>query len=77
MYGLRRSCVAKSPDALEPIDVELGDGRKMKVRPYGNGEVTIEISGGPYVISQFFMPSEDTIVKLSPGKQGSAVPKKF
>ncbi|MFL6051855.1 MAG: hypothetical protein ACJ72W_02900 [Actinoallomurus sp.] len=69
--------MASNLDALEPIDVDLGDGRKLKVRPYGNGEVTFEISGGPYVLSQFFMPAHDTIVKLSPGKQGSNVPKKY
>jgi hypothetical protein len=74
--------MAKNPDApklvvSQPLD--LPGGRKMKVFAYDNGEVRFELSDGPWVLSQCFLPGEKdkAIIKLSPGRQGRAVDKNW
>jgi hypothetical protein len=57
--------------------VRLPDKRTVTVYAYDNGDVRIEVNGSPYVLSKCHLPEEGqmTEIRLSPGKQGSNVPK--
>lgn len=57
----------------------LPGGRKVRVLAYDNGEVRFHLDGTPYVMSECFLAGSSgghAIIKLSPGRQGSAVPRK-
>lgn len=59
--------------ASEPLD--LPGGRQMAVFAFDNGEIRLELSDGPWVLSQCTLSGDDAkaVISLSPGKQGSAV----
>ena len=73
----------KNPDAPNLIEthiVEFQDGRKVRVREYDNGEIRFAVDGMPYVLVEAYLtgkPSDHAILKLSPGRQGSNVPKTY
>lgn len=58
----------------EPI--ELPDGRRIHVSAYPDGSIRFRVDGLPYVLTEAYLsgnPENDkAILKLSPGKQGSA-----
>jgi hypothetical protein len=63
------------PATIFAETLELPDGRTVRVRAYQNGEVRIRVDRCPYVISEAYLsggPHDHAIIKLSPGKQGSA-----
>lgn len=70
--------MATNPDAPKLVfskGLVLPDGRKVRVLGYKNGEVRFRLEGAPYVLSECFIGAGQNghaIVKLSPGKQGSA-----
>ncbi|MFE9098992.1 hypothetical protein [Streptomyces sp. NPDC007264] len=58
-----------------PEPIELPDGRTVRIRAYSDGSVRFRLDGTPYVITEAYLsgrPEDHAIVKLSPGKQGSA-----
>ncbi|MER6981680.1 hypothetical protein [Streptomyces carpinensis] len=56
--------------------IELPDGRKIRVSAYPDGSIRFRVDGLPYVLTEAYLSgnpeSHKAIVKLSPGKQGSA-----
>ncbi|MFF9335200.1 hypothetical protein [Streptomyces albogriseolus] len=56
--------------------IELPDGRRIRVSAYPDGSIRLRVGGLPYVLTEAYLsgdPDKDeAIVKLSPGKQGSA-----
>ncbi|MFJ4205123.1 hypothetical protein ACIP2Y_36585 [Streptomyces sviceus] len=68
----------KSPDSPDNVFsewVELPDGRRVRVMAYADGSIRFRVDGAPYVLAEAFLSgsSQDkAIVKLSPGKAGSA-----
>ncbi|MFE0351470.1 hypothetical protein [Streptomyces griseoluteus] len=56
--------------------IELPDGRKVRVSAYPDGSIRFRVDGLPYVLTEAYLsgnPEKDkAILKLSPGKQGSA-----
>ncbi|MFF3989088.1 hypothetical protein ACFY0B_31445 [Streptomyces sp. NPDC001797] len=56
--------------------IELPDGRKVRISAYPDGSIRFRVDGLPYVLTEAYLsgnPEKDkAIVKLSPGKQGSA-----
>jgi hypothetical protein len=70
--------MASNPNASFSETVPLPDGREIIVRAYDNGEVRLKVSGAPYVLKQCFLSiNGQAEILLSPGGQGSAVPKKY
>jgi hypothetical protein len=64
-----------APVAVYIKTLELPDGRTIRIRAYDNGEVRFRLSGTPYVLAEAYLsggPKDHAIIKLSPGKQGSA-----
>lgn len=70
--------MAKNPDLPEKVfeeQLKLPDGRRVRVMAYDDGSVRFCAKGLPYVITEAYLsggPDDEAIVKLSPGKQGSA-----
>lgn len=70
--------MARSPDSPDNVFAEwvtLPDGRRIRVMAYGDGSIRFRVEGTPYVLTEAFLSgsSQDTaILKLSPGKAGSA-----
>lgn len=70
--------MAKSPDSPNNVFSEwvtLPDGRRIRVMAYDDGSIRLRVEGTPYVLTEAFLSgsSQDTaILKLSPGKAGSA-----
>ncbi|MGW5036503.1 hypothetical protein ACWEQW_35150 [Streptomyces nigra] len=64
----------KAHFVAEPI--ELPDGRRIRVSAYPDGSIRFSLDGLPYVLTEAYLsgnPEKDkAIVKLSPGRQGSA-----
>ncbi|MDI9835221.1 hypothetical protein [Streptomyces sp. KAU_LT] len=56
--------------------IELPDGRRVRVSAYPDGSIRFSVDGLPYVLTEAYLsgnPETDkAIVKLSPGRQGSA-----
>ncbi|GAA3504464.1 MULTISPECIES: hypothetical protein [Streptomyces] len=56
--------------------IVLPDGRRIRVSAYPDGSIRLRVGGLPYVLTEAYLsgdPDKDeAIVKLSPGKQGSA-----
>ncbi|MGW4086415.1 hypothetical protein ACWEGS_25650 [Streptomyces sp. NPDC004822] len=63
-----------APFVAPPI--KLPDGRRISVSAFPDGSVSFEVDGLPYVLTEAYLsgnPETDkAIVKLSPGRQGSA-----
>ncbi|MEQ8146385.1 hypothetical protein [Streptomyces sp. OP7] len=59
-----------------PCSVELPGGRRVHVSAHPDGSVEFRVTGAPYVLAEARLgeaPDEnEAVVKLSPGKQGSA-----
>jgi hypothetical protein len=74
-YTTQEPCMTKAGNPFSR-EVELPDKRTVTVRLYDNGEIGIEVTASPYVLSECKLPPEGqlTELKLSPGKQGSKVP---
>lgn len=70
--------MAKSPDSPNNVFSEwvtLPDGRRIRVMAYEDGSIRFRVDGAPYVLAEAFLSgsSQDkAILKLSPGKAGSA-----
>lgn len=70
--------MAQNPDSPEIVfsdGLQLPDGRRVRVLAYSDGSVRFRLDGTPYVISETYLsggPNDHAIIKLSPGKQGSA-----
>ncbi|MFE0538094.1 hypothetical protein ACFW20_29110 [Streptomyces nigra] len=64
----------KAHFVAEPV--ELPDGRRIRVSAYPDGSIRFSVDGLPYVLTEAYLsgnPEKDkAIVKLSPGRQGSA-----
>jgi hypothetical protein len=70
--------MARNPDSPDNVFSEwvtLPDGRRIRVMAYDDGSIRFRVEGTPYVLAEAFLSgsSQDTaILKLSPGKNGSA-----
>ncbi|MGW1716088.1 hypothetical protein [Streptomyces sp. NPDC002156] len=70
--------MVKSPDSPDNVFSEwvaLPDGRRIRVMAYEDGSIRFRVDGAPYVLAEAFLSgsSQDkAILKLSPGKNGSA-----
>ncbi|MCD0480965.1 hypothetical protein LO771_00675 [Streptacidiphilus sp. ASG 303] len=70
--------MAGNPDLPEKVFSEqlaLPDGRRVRVLAYDDGSVRFCLKGLPYVLTEAYLSGggdDEAIVRLSPGRQGSA-----
>ncbi|MER7569143.1 hypothetical protein ACGFWE_25620 [Streptomyces sp. NPDC048523] len=60
------------PAEIGERDIPLSGGRTLRVTEFGNGGIRLAVrAGSPYVVTSLEQFHDGTVLKLSPGREGS------
>jgi hypothetical protein len=60
------------PVEISERDIPLSGGRTLRVTEFGNGGIRLAVrAGSPYVVTSLEQIDDGTVLKLSPGREGS------
>ncbi|MFF7641464.1 hypothetical protein [Streptomyces canus] len=60
------------PVEIRKQDIPLSGGRTLRVTEFGNGSIRLAVrTGSPYVVTSLEQIDDGTVLRLSPGREGS------